>query len=125
MVKTVEDPNRHVNRQIAHWIRDRDLVAARRQHLRGRCARITAPLLCVSARGDGIVPRETAEFPYHARELAREAAARGRAPAELAMAHADLFISNEAQARVFEPIAAWLARAGVEALAPRQARHYG
>ena len=26
MVKTVEDPNRHVNRQIAHWIRDRDLV---------------------------------------------------------------------------------------------------
>ena len=25
------------------------------------------------------------------------------------MAHADLFISNEAQTRVFEPIAAWLA----------------
>jgi hypothetical protein len=27
---------------------------------------------------------------------------------ELAMAHADLFISNEAQIRVFEPIAEWL-----------------
>ncbi len=35
MVRTVEDPNRHVNRQIAHWIRDKDLDPARSQRRRG------------------------------------------------------------------------------------------
>jgi hypothetical protein len=28
MVGTVEDPNRHVNREIARWIKDRDRTAA-------------------------------------------------------------------------------------------------
>ena len=106
MVRTVEDPNRHVNRQIAHWIKDRDLIL-RGTNISDGLAAIRAPLLCVSARGDGVVPRRTAEFPYLAvgspvkrlLEVGTE---------ELYMAHADLFISRESQARVFEPLAAWL-----------------
>jgi pimeloyl-ACP methyl ester carboxylesterase len=106
MVRTVEDPNRHVNRQIAHWIKDRDLIL-RGVNISEGLAAIRAPLLCVSARGDGVVPRRTAEFPYRAvsspvkklLEVGSE---------ELYMAHADLFISSESQARVFEPLAAWL-----------------
>ena len=61
MVKTVEDPNRHVNRQIAHWIRDRDLVL-RGVDISEGLRSITAPLLCVSAWGDGIVPRRGVEI---------------------------------------------------------------
>jgi pimeloyl-ACP methyl ester carboxylesterase len=106
MVRTVEDPNRHVNRQIAHWIKDRDLIL-RGTNISEGLAAIRAPLLCVSARGDGVVPRRTAEFPFRAvgspvkklLEVGTE---------ELYMAHADLFISRESEARVFEPLAAWL-----------------
>jgi pimeloyl-ACP methyl ester carboxylesterase len=106
MVKTVEDPNRHVNRQIAHWIRDRDLVL-RGVNISAGLSFLRQPLLCVSALGDGIVPRRTAEFPYLAAgspdkqllEVGTE---------QIAMAHADLFISNEAHARVFAPLCAWL-----------------
>lgn len=106
MVRTVEDPNRHVNRQIACWIRDRDLTL-RGVNVSEALGSLRRPLLCVSALGDGIVPRRTAEFPYLAAgspdkqliEVGTE---------QIAMAHADLFISSEAHARVFEPIATWL-----------------
>lgn len=106
MVKTVEDPNRHVNKQIAHWIRARDLVL-RGVNISDALASVKAPLLCVSALGDGIVPRRTAGFPYEAvgspdRKLIEVG------DAQIAMAHADLFISCEAHKRVFEPLASWL-----------------
>lgn len=107
MVRTVEDPNRHVNRQIACWIRDRDLVL-RGVNISEALSFLPNPLLCVSALGDGIVPRRTAAFPYEAsgspdKRLIEVGSA------EIAVAHADLFISNEAHARVFEPVASWLA----------------
>ncbi len=106
MVKTVEDPNRHVNREIAYWIRDRDLTV-RGQNLSTAIRDLQNPLLCVLARGDGIVPRRTAEFPYLtvASKVKRllEVGTKDRA-----MAHADLFVSNGAQEGVFAPIAEWL-----------------
>jgi pimeloyl-ACP methyl ester carboxylesterase len=113
MVKTVEDPNRHINRQIARWIRDRDLVV-RGVNVSEALRSVREPLLCVFANGDGIVPRKTAEFPYRAvaspvkrlLEVGTDA---------LAVAHADLFISNESHTRVFEPIASWLAEQGPSA----------
>ncbi len=106
MVRTVEDPNRHVNRQIARWIKDRDLIL-RGINVTDGLPAIRAPLLCVSATGDGVVPRKTAEYPFRAvgspvKRLLEVGTA------DLAMAHADLFISSESQARVFEPLAAWL-----------------
>lgn len=107
MVKTVEDPNRHVNKQIAHWIRDRDLVV-RDVNLSDAVRELDHPLLCISAKGDGIVPMATAQYPFLV------AASKVKKMVEvgtdqLAMAHADLFVSSEAEARVFEPIASWLA----------------
>jgi pimeloyl-ACP methyl ester carboxylesterase len=107
MVRTVEDPNRHVNREIAQWIVDRDLVLRGVSVTEG-LARLTSPLLVVSANGDGIVPRATAEFPYEAIGASDKALLRV-GDAAYSMAHADLFISDEAETRVFEPIASWLA----------------
>ncbi len=106
MIKTVEDPNRHINREIAHWIRGQDLIVRGinvSEALRG----VTRPMLCVLARGDGIVPRETAEFVH------RTVSSPVKAVLEVGddtvtMAHADLFVSNEAHERVFRPVAAWL-----------------
>lgn len=107
MARTVEDPNRHVNRQIAAWIRRRDLIVGS-TNLSDALGRMTQPLLVVVANGDGIVPRATAEFPL----IASGASLKSRldvGTAEVTMAHADMFVSSEAQSRVFEPIAAWLA----------------
>jgi len=110
MVKTVEDPNRHINREIARWIRDRDLVV-RGVNVSEALSSIEQPLFCVLAAGDGIVPRRTAEFPYHA-VRSKDKRLLEVGTTELAVAHADLFVSNEAHARVFEPIASWLAEQG-------------
>jgi pimeloyl-ACP methyl ester carboxylesterase len=110
MAKTVEDPNRHVNRQIACWIRDRDLIV-KGQNLSTQIAGLQNPLLCVLAHGDGIVPRRTAEYPYlTVQSPARRLLCVGSK--ERAMAHADLFVSNGAQEQVFAPIAAWLVAPG-------------
>jgi pimeloyl-ACP methyl ester carboxylesterase len=107
MAKTVEDPNRHINREIAEWIRRRDLIV-RGVNLSEAISGVTQPLLCVLANKDGVVPRETAVFPFNqVRSTAKGLLEVGSAT--LAMAHADLFVSNEAHERVFRPIAAWLA----------------
>lgn len=106
MVRTVEDPVRRINRQIAHWISDRDLIL-RGVNIAEGLRRVDRPLLCVVALGDGIVPRPTAIFPLEQigssdRELL-EVGSR-----EVRLAHADMFISSESQRQVFEPIARWL-----------------
>ena len=70
----------------------------------------TASWLCVFANGDGIVPRETATFPYYqigsSQKALLEVGTR-----DIAMAHADLFISRECHERVFVPVATWLGEA--------------
>lgn len=106
MARTVEDPNRHINRQIAGWIRDRDLVL-RERNISEELARLQNPLLCVLAKGDGIVPPETAAFPYH--QIGSSAKRLLEVGSQtIAMAHADLFVSSEAHQRVFAPIRDWL-----------------
>jgi pimeloyl-ACP methyl ester carboxylesterase len=106
MVKTVEDPNRHINREIAYWIRDRDLVV-RGVNLSEAIRSLDNPLLCVLAKDDGIVPRKTAEYPYlTVRSPVKKLLEVG--VEGFNMAHADLFVSNEAQERVFGPISSWL-----------------
>jgi pimeloyl-ACP methyl ester carboxylesterase len=106
LVKTVEDPNRHVNRQIAEWIRKRDLVIGGTNVSRALRS-MRAPLLCIRGNADGIVPPETAEFSY------REIGSADRTlivvgSEELRLAHADMFVSDHAHERVFSPIRAWL-----------------
>jgi pimeloyl-ACP methyl ester carboxylesterase len=116
LVKTVEDPNRHVNREIARWIGTRDLVV-RGVNVSDALPKMTSPFLCVLASNDGIVPRETAAFSYeHIGSKDKAILEVGRD--EIAMAHADLFVSSEAHERVFRPLATWLA-----ALHPDAASH--
>jgi pimeloyl-ACP methyl ester carboxylesterase len=106
MVKTVEDPNRYINREIAHWIRRRDLVVGG-VNVSDALRSMKEPLLCVVAVGDGVVPRKTAAFPFH--QIGSPHKTLVEVGDDLvAMAHADLFVSTEAHQRVFEPISSWL-----------------
>lgn len=106
LVRTVEDPNRHVNREIAEWIRSGELVV-RGTNVARALGGIDAPLLCVVAKADGIVPPETAAFPYHAIGSADRTLLEVGTEA-LRLAHADMFISNHAHERVFSPVRDWL-----------------
>lgn len=107
MVQTIEDPNRHINRQIAKWIRRRDLIVDG-VNVTDAVAKLRNPLLTVVAHSDGVVPSETASFVHHhSGSEDRQLVVVG--DETLAMAHADLFVSREAHERVFRPIADWLA----------------
>lgn len=107
MARTVEDPSRHVNREIAAWIKARDLTIGG-TNLSEALRRMEEPLLVVIANGDGIVPRETAEFVLEAAGASLKRRLDVGTPS-LRMAHADMFVSHHAQERVFLPIARWLA----------------
>jgi pimeloyl-ACP methyl ester carboxylesterase len=115
MVKTVEDPNRLVNRQIAAWIKRGDLVVEG-VNVSEALAGFRRPLLCLAANGDGIVPLDTARFPFD-RAGGSEKRLCVVGSRELALAHADLFVANEAHELVFRPIAEWLGDEGRQAVA--------
>jgi alpha-beta hydrolase superfamily lysophospholipase len=106
MVNTVEDPSRFVNKEIAQWIKTRDLVVNGR-NLTDDVARFSEPLCTIFANGDGIVPKETATFAhYHAksnRKVLIEAGDRA-----VPYSHADMFIGREASRQVFDPLIAFL-----------------
>jgi pimeloyl-ACP methyl ester carboxylesterase len=106
LANSVEDPNPRLNRQIGYWIRHKDLVLDGvnvTQALAGR----KNPILCILANGDGIVPKEAAISALRAMssevkdviEIGDE---------RQTYAHADLFISNDADKKIFFPIADWL-----------------
>lgn len=107
MVRTVENPNRHINREIARWIRDRDLVVAG-VNVAQTLKAIRLPLLTIVANGDGIVPEATAAFAYE-QSGAEQKSLLTVGDETLSLAHADLFVSNGAQQQVFSPMAEWLA----------------
>jgi pimeloyl-ACP methyl ester carboxylesterase len=110
LVKTVEDPNRFINRQIAEWVKERDLYL-RGVNIAEGLGRVEAPYMCVLANKDGIVPRATAMYAYlHVASRERRLLEVGSR--ELRVAHADLFVSNAAHAHVFSPIADWLESVG-------------
>lgn len=106
LVKTVDDPIPYLNRQIAHWIRVKDLyvggvnVTRAMQH-------VHVPYLAVAANKDGIVPPETAMSAvkcFGSDDIERLYVG----DRDNWFAHADLFINDEAEQRVFEPLADWL-----------------
>jgi pimeloyl-ACP methyl ester carboxylesterase len=106
LARTVEDPNRHVNREIATWVRDRDLVVGGVDVTRS-LSTLRAPLLCVVANADGIVPLSTARFAYdHVGSDDRTLVEVGSG--DVRLAHADMFVSDHAEGRVFAPIRDWL-----------------
>ncbi|MBL8604660.1 MAG: alpha/beta fold hydrolase [Myxococcales bacterium] len=107
MVATVADPIAQVNREIAEWIAARDLVLDGRNVTEGVRAS-EHPLLCVLANADGVVPQATARSPFDQSGSRDKSLLVVGDPAH-PYAHADLFIAREAEARVFEPIARFLA----------------
>ncbi len=110
LLETVEDPNRFVNREIAEWIKNKDLVVDRK-NVTHEFRKSKNPLLCVVANSDGIVPPMTA---LSAEETSgakiKETLVVGTD--RLRFAHADLFISNHSHEMVFKPTAEWLLKVG-------------
>jgi len=106
IIRTVENPNRTLNRQIAEWVRRGDLVI-RGVNVTESIAKATNPLLVVLANADGIVPEATALSAYDKMgSSVKDILCVGRK--EIPVAHADLFVSDIAQEWVFEPLAQWL-----------------
>lgn len=106
VVRTVEDPNRRLNREIALWINARDLTIDG-TNVSEAFASDRRPLLCVVANADGIVPPATAMYP---REVS---AATMRdvlwvGSEDKRYAHADLYLAHTTKADFFTPLGAWL-----------------
>ncbi len=107
MVQTVEDPVASLNREIAEWVLRRELVVRGVNVSRGLRA-VRNPVLCVVGRQDGVVPEETARAVYDEVGSERRELLLVGTP-EWPIAHADLFVAEHAEARIFAPIAAFLA----------------
>lgn len=108
LTKTVEDPNPRLNRQIGYWIRHKDLVLDG-VNVTQALAERDNPVLCLLANADGIVPRETALSAHRAmRSKVKDVLEIG--DAQQKYAHADLFICNGADEKIFRPIGEWLKR---------------
>jgi pimeloyl-ACP methyl ester carboxylesterase len=106
MVRTVEDPNRHVNREIAEWVARKELVLGGVNVSRALPS-MHNPLLCIVAMQDGIVPPDTATALFEAMGSFRKVLLEVGTP-DAPIAHADLFLSTGVQEKVFEKIADFL-----------------
>jgi pimeloyl-ACP methyl ester carboxylesterase len=106
LAKTIEDPSRHVNRQIAEWIGKRDLVLGG-VNVTHALPKLTAPLLSVVANADGIVPRETAEYP-HENVGSSDRTLVHVGTSDVQLAHADMFVSDRSEDLVYKPVCDWL-----------------
>jgi pimeloyl-ACP methyl ester carboxylesterase len=106
MVQTVEDPHPVINREIAEWLQRRDLVI-RGVNVSARLPAIDKPFFCVVANDDGIVLPVTSRHTYDVIGSAEKRLLLVGDPAQ-PIAHADLFLCNGAQERIFAPIADFL-----------------
>lgn len=109
MVQTVEDPHPVINREIAEWIRRGDLVV-RGVNVSRRLSEMKHPFFCVVANDDGIVLPVTSRHTFDAIGSTRKEIL-FVGDAERPIAHADLFLCNEAQPRIFAPVADFLLEA--------------
>ncbi len=106
LIRTVENPNRFVNRDIAKWIKEKDLIVDGINVSEG-LRDVTLPLLTVIANGDGIVPRETTRWPHEHIGSVRKDVIEVGTPSQ-PIAHADMFVSDQAPDWVFRPLGDWL-----------------
>jgi pimeloyl-ACP methyl ester carboxylesterase len=106
LIETVEDPSSGLNREIARWLRRKDLIV-RGLNVSESLVNYTKPLFSVVALQDQIVPPETA------RHIFRTASSKTKVLIEVGtrdqpVAHADLFLGRGMQEQAFAPLAAFL-----------------
>lgn len=106
LIRTVENPNRFVNRDIAAWIKHGDPIFGG-VNVAEALPGVTLPLLTVIANADGIVPRETTSWPHQVIGSARKDVLEVGTESE-PIAHADMFVSHNARDILFKPLADWL-----------------
>jgi len=106
LVRTIEDPDHYLSRQLAAWIRARDLVVEG-VNVREALGGVKNPLMLITASDDGIVPAATARTALHA--IGGETSYLHVGGPGDPWAHVDLFIGTGARERVFTPVADWLA----------------
>lgn len=106
LARTVEDPVPRINRQVAHWVRQRDLVVAG-INVCEALGRVDLPVLVVLANQDGIVPAAAARSVRRCMGGGRVELLEVGEGARW-YAHADLFIGRDARRDVFEPMERWL-----------------
>lgn len=109
LVKTVEDPPRSVNRQLAAWFKNGGLKIGGIS-VAERLGDVQIPLLVVTANGDGIVPAETAHSVLDV--WGGPATILVVGDDEVRYGHADPYIAPDAHERVFSPIIDWVHSAG-------------
>lgn len=107
VMKTIDVPSRRINRQIALWMRHKDMVLSG-INVTEALGGVDKPLLVIHTNRDQIVPEPVC--------LAVTTAWGGRDVTVLKIgddadwyAHADLFMAPHAPALVFGPMADWLA----------------
>ncbi len=106
LFETIDDPNRHLNYEIAKWIAQKDLIVDGK-NITQAMKKVKNPLLCILANADGIVPPMTALSAHEViGSKVKDTVVVGTD--ELRFAHADLFISDHSHEMVFKPIAQWL-----------------
>jgi pimeloyl-ACP methyl ester carboxylesterase len=106
LVAAVDDPNRHLTRQLAEWIAQRDLIV-RGENVTEALSRSQNPLLCVLGNADGIVPSHTALSAIEA-SGARQKDVLRVGTRQLPFGHTDPFIHRDAPQKVFRPVFEWL-----------------
>ena len=111
LARTVENPQPRLNRELSEWLAAGTLTV-RGRDIAEEVRKVTVPLLVTRANRDGIVPTDS---------VASVCSRWGGRADELVVgtpedwySHADLFIGNEAPAKVFAPIAAWLSERSAE-----------
>jgi len=106
LIRTVENPNRFVNQDIARWIKLGDPIIGGRNVAEG-LRDVQLPLLTVIANADGIVPRDTTIWP-HENMGGEHRDVLEVGTSSLPVAHADMFVSDHAPELVFNPLGDWL-----------------
>jgi pimeloyl-ACP methyl ester carboxylesterase len=106
LTETIENPNRRLNRQIAHWMNQKYLEVAGVNVVEAM-TNINLPLLSIYGNEDGVVP------PGSALSIAEFIGSDNISTHEVGdsedwYAHADLFIAENAKEDVFNPLVEWL-----------------
>ena len=107
ILETVDRPHRRLNRQLAAWMGQQDMVLGG-VNITAALRRVVAPLLVVHTNRDQIVPPPVALSVVGAWG-GSDLEVMKVGDAEDWYAHADLFMAPRAPEQVFAPLARWLA----------------